>query len=380
MHTRVILLSLQLFGRYDVKLYGSYYYEKVKALHLVGRDYHDVKVEDRALLQLVHDNQLKQLRQQTSRNNIDVRFDNSNDDDGSDREGAALVEKAKEDEAGGELAADSLLVVKEKYAQLPVEPGDATSTKKMSSQKIVVTFEEGKDVEEGGMDSTASPDTRVDARVDAPVDAVGGGLELPPAMQVPSLSPSDRLTNVAPLTPTATAVVDIEQGHNPNDYDIHATASAAPELAGSAGKRALLGKDADGEVVNDRSGPPDARGMLRQASTMLIARAAAATAEGVVPSGGPIMQHYDYVERDLTWVRWLTCGQVVATSWTDKQLYSDMLLAAIQAQMIAESAKVKLQQLPHLPSHQSLHQNQSGKSVQMTSAVASTTKDTDKYA
>lgn len=376
MLTRVILLSLQLFGRYDVKLYGSYYYEKVKALHLVGRDYHDVKVEDRALLQLVHDNQLKQLRQQTSRNNIDVHFDNSNADDGSDRDGAALVEKAKEDEAGGELAADSLLVVKEKIVQLPVEPGDATSTKKMSSQKIVVTFDEGKDVEEGGMDSTASPDTRADA----PVDAVGGGLELPPAMHVPSLSPSDRLTNVAPLTPTATAVVDIEQGHNLNDYGIHATASAAPELAGSAGKRALLGKDAGGEVVNDHRGPPDARGMLRQASTMLIARAAAATAEGVAPSGGPIVQHYDYVERDLTWVRWLTCGQVVATSWTDKQLYSDMLLAAIQAQMIAESAKVKLQQLPHLPSHQSLHQNQSGKSVQMTSAVVSTTNDTDKYA
>lgn len=29
MHALVLVLSSQLFGRYDVKLYGSYYYEKV---------------------------------------------------------------------------------------------------------------------------------------------------------------------------------------------------------------------------------------------------------------------------------------------------------------------------------------------------------------
>lgn len=66
----------------------------------------------------------------------------------------------------------------------------------------------------------------------------------------PVVSSSDKPTSIAPLTPTATTVLDIEQGLVLNDDDVHAADSVAPVLAGSGGKRALIGNDVRGDALS----------------------------------------------------------------------------------------------------------------------------------
>lgn len=186
----------QLFGRFDVKLYGNYYYEKVKALNLKGRPYHDVKLEDRALMRMV--------------SNRKVNF-------------SGEEEKPMDDDH---------------------EPGLMAKTLEMVGK--------------------------------------------PPSLMVRTSDPDDHNN------------VDVELGEDDQN-----TSGAAVDLS--------------------RPLPPR---LLRQAS-QLVANAGEDA-------------YYDYVERDLKWFRRLTCGLIVATSWTDKHLYQDVLVAAIRAQALAEATKTNL--------------------------------------
>lgn len=274
----------QIAGRFDVKLYGNYYYEKVKALRLRGRLYRDVKVEDRAVMRAM---QLSKRRkqQQPQRVNFDLIDLHSEDDDDEDENIVVQID-------------DQCM---EQHTENGVKHGDENEEK----QRDIVSDVRLMD----------SPDASHDHRI--PDDVNNQNI---------NANNQETMSQIEDVDAPNTTSTGMELSH-PLPPARHLLGSEHP--AGT--NDSITGTETHAVAVNSITG--DHPNTHNSSSRKL--KKSAKGDEDEDEDEIKVDNDYDYVERDLKWFRRLTCGMVVATSWTDKRLYQDVLVAAMTAQTLA---------------------------------------------
>lgn len=252
-----------------MKLYGAYYYEKVKALRLRGRLYRDVKVEDRAVMRAMQlSKRLKQ--QQPQRVNFDL-IDLHSDDDDDDVE-------------------------------------------EVVDENIVVQIDDHADQNAGNNDDGPVP--HHEHRDEGRSHDTANNVNSPTTSQEMKDQEGRDVENNAPASTELSHPSPSEQPVETTD-DIKADVGAVTE--------------AHAVAVNSIAGDDPS---IRETSSRKLKKKKEKE-EGQEEDEVQVDNDYDYVERDLKWFRRLTCGLVVATSWTDKRLYQDVLVAAMTAQTLA---------------------------------------------